>query len=307
MFFQRSESYTIHIDVNGSLSLPDPGPINAFLWNLSGPLDEVSPPPVQLQLCKLSNLYASSLDFYTMQHPEGCESAPKGVKSKQWKTVRAFQAVCLIWTLALYVVVVLFAFVLICCRKSLEEWVNKLERKERFPKLLETFSTGERSFARTLHDIYVVVWYGLPLPLSLFVTLLYINKHNFAEAPPFWQLPEAETINQFLRINGDHTTLYLCTIRKLFQVYIGFADSCNQVQDWFYPEVQPKPTAFVQNAIMFVASVITFSMWTFLAMAAVYFIVSGFARCCEALDAQLREFWAKLDCFFPQAKGTQRR
>eukprot|EP00243_Klebsormidium_subtile_P010473 TRINITY_DN55_c0_g1_i1.p2 TRINITY_DN55_c0_g1~~TRINITY_DN55_c0_g1_i1.p2 ORF type:complete len:116 (-),score=6.37 TRINITY_DN55_c0_g1_i1:1073-1420(-) len=85
VYVQEGESLTfeITVHVSGSTSLPDPSPLNAFLRNQSGLVNPLLPDhsPVQLQLCN-SSVYYQPFDFYTLQHPEGCASAPGLLRSK---------------------------------------------------------------------------------------------------------------------------------------------------------------------------------------------------------------------------------
>jgi hypothetical protein len=99
---EAGESFTLEITVHvtGSTSLPDPGPLNGFLRNKSSLPYPLLPdhPPVQLQLCN-SSVYSQPFDFYMLQHPGDCASAPGLLRSKPCKptAARALEAIWLAW------------------------------------------------------------------------------------------------------------------------------------------------------------------------------------------------------------------
>lgn len=92
--------------------------------------------------------------------------------------------------------------------------------------------------------------------------------------------PDPVPLNRFLSTTtGQNVTLYLCTIRNAFQVYLGFAESCDlEVQQQLYlgvyataESVDPFARSGGIVALMIVATILMFGTATF----AVLVVVSG--------------------------------
>lgn len=93
----------VHID--GNTSLPDPGPLNAFLRSTMNDSNHLMEPVVQLQVCK-SSIYTIPYDFYVIQHPGGCERPPlrlvrksRSELSKRDRLIDELKLVCEVWAL----------------------------------------------------------------------------------------------------------------------------------------------------------------------------------------------------------------
>lgn len=273
-----------HVQVDGSTSLPDPGPLNAFLQGNESLFNPLFPdhPPVQLQICNAS-VYQTPVNFYSIQHPGGCGIAPgwgKKPDPDHDKLVHTYEILCLVWNTGLFGLVILF---LIGRRisdqfknltKSMGEWLglrSELDDPE--------FEHDECS-ASVVISLLGAIWPGSILYILVFGSI----------RMSLVSLPDPTSFRHVLASSGQNVTLYLCTIRDLFQVYIGFADSCQQLQELLYPEALP-PAHFnnARGAGMFVlmltASMLMWGSGVFIAMKLVkfFFCACGPCRGIEAL------------------------
>lgn len=255
----------VNLQVNGSTSLPDPATVNAFLQSNSSLANPLLPnkAPVQLQLCNASTI-ANAFQYYTLQHPGGCEKAPELVK-KSNKAVKTLELVWLVWAplaFALY----LFALIGICCKSPWGLWaINALVG---FPKQLEAHFGGHAP--RDLLKYYTLTLLVLIAGLAYFSPLWFLAPPPSLGQTPLHSaaLPDPASLNPFLYSSGQNVTLHLCTVRDAFQIYVGFSDSCNQTGDFLYPGVSlTKDNNHAlrhgewMSALLFVAAWISFSSW----------------------------------------------
>eukprot|EP00243_Klebsormidium_subtile_P010474 TRINITY_DN55_c0_g2_i1.p1 TRINITY_DN55_c0_g2~~TRINITY_DN55_c0_g2_i1.p1 ORF type:complete len:342 (-),score=-1.80 TRINITY_DN55_c0_g2_i1:521-1546(-) len=232
---QLTLEITVHVD--GSTSLPDPSSLNAFLRNQSGLPNPLLPdhPPVQLQLCT-SSVYSQPFDFYTLQHPGGCASAPGLLRSKP-RAASALEAIWLAWA-----AVLLAGRVLIGVIRSRMSATDRADCASRCCSRLVPVR-AERLHMQTAKEVAMCISQSsacitfVAIIPALFLCSSYVAIDNLLPAP----LPDPASLNVFLHSSGENVTLSLCTIRKAFQVYIGFSDSCNQVSNSLYPELEVSP------------------------------------------------------------------
>lgn len=263
------EVVVVHVD--GSTSLPDPGPINRFLKVNTSFVNPLFPshPPLQLQVCN-SSLYRTAFNFYTAEHPGGCGKAPDMVRNaNQDRIVRTFEKVCWIWNGVFFGLIILC---LIC-------WHLNSSFKDSLTKSRIWLEEALFGFDSCSKRAFGLAWMVVSNVGGVFLGV-YLYCQNFGQLhlDPL-KLPEPKILNQVLASSGQNVTLYLCTIRGAFQVYIGFAQSCDQhqVQDAFYPEVSA-PTFPVMargtgvGILTGIASMIMF-------MSALFF-TGGLLHCC---------------------------
>ncbi|GAQ87579.1 hypothetical protein KFL_003620105 [Klebsormidium nitens] len=233
LFVQGGESLTVEttyrVHVNGSTSLPDPSPLNAFLLSHSTSLNPLLPdhPPVQLQLCN-SRVYSQPFDFYTLQHPGGCASAPGWITSKS-VGARVLEAIWLAWGAVLVAGLVL-TWVIPSRMSALKGWAVRC-CYSLVPASPERIKIPADIIAASPCLRVTAVF-----PLFILIALLnfsYAAMDKLLPAP----LPDPASLNAFLHSSGQNITLSLCTIRRDFQVYIGFSDSCNQLSASLYPDL----------------------------------------------------------------------
>lgn len=267
-----------YVEVDGNTSLPDPSPLNAFLrdnTSLVNPLFQ-NHSALQLQKCNAS-LYQTPFDFYTIQHPDGCSVAPGLVRSpEQDKTVHDYETLCCIWNAALFVLLLLC---LIGRRlsKPLKEhmnraccWLGKL-----FISVVAVQQGQEVEFSCC--EVFFGFLWGMVSPAIAFTLGIALYPDKFGRTHlELVKLPNPESFNQVLAFSGQNvTSLYLCTIRNAFQVYLGFAESCDQVKSFLYPHVS-EPASFPLahgngiTVLLTIASVILWVSGTFIAFGLLY-------------------------------------
>lgn len=98
------------------------------------------------------------------------------------------------------------------------------------------------------------------------------------------QLPDTAKLNQLLTLAGENVTLFPCTVKSAFQVYVGFADSCPQLQDCFQPEFfshnrsRLAHESVLFTVLMMLASMVFFGSGTFLAIGVLYGVCIDWPR-----------------------------
>lgn len=289
VFVQRAESFKleVYLHVNGSTSLPDPKAVNAFLENnhsLFNPLLSHRP-PVQLQLCN-ATIYSNLIDFYTLEHPGGCESAP-GLLRNPDTALRTLEAVWLIWAALMAAFFVL--------------WITSCGYSENFrdcasnallcfPKVMRIEYGGE--IPRCIRFECIAAGFILIAFLTPGVVVFYnayLGQTDLHAAP----LPDPGNLTQFLHSGGQNVTLYRCMIRKAFHVYIGFSGSCGQIDDYLYPEVKQligvKKHAFRHTGgmvvLLCVCGVITCLSWLYIVFGFVCHLIGICIWCHERRKA----------------------
>lgn len=288
---QGSESYAgaipdfvqVSMQVDGSTSLPDPAPLNAFLQSnttLTNPLIP-SQPPLELQICNASILNQPAFNFYTIQHPGGCGSAP-GLASnpKQEKVVSLYETIILLWYCTL------LAFICFCAAgcyvsERVRLSVDCVWQGYRQLEAATWRTTYRRERRSSLYGIarwmFSPGFHGVPIyfALSFLGVGLYLDRYGVKHLEVV-ALPDPSDLNNVLRSNGQNVTLSLCSVDRGFQVYVGFSNGCNQLgrilyTDVWYPATNLKaahgPLVMV---LMCVTSAVAFSSWFFLAGGVLY-------------------------------------
>jgi hypothetical protein len=287
-------TYRVHVD--GSTNLPDPSNLNAFLLNHSTLLNPLLPdhPPVQLQLCT-SRVYSQPFDFYTLQHPRGCASAPGWITSKS-VDARVLEAMWLAWF-----TVLLTGLVLNCVMPSrmsaLKGWAIRCcySLVPASPEGIQIPANITAAFP----CLIAIAAFVLFLPVVA-LNFFYAAMDKLLPAP----LPDPASLNAFLQSSGQNITLSLCTIRREFQVYIGFSDSCNQLSASLYPELSATcketttdtgvPVAFSHGVALGIftlfAGFYSCLSWLVIAVGALaYFAMVVYFRCCGRRRAKVHD------------------
>ncbi|GAQ87578.1 hypothetical protein KFL_003620100 [Klebsormidium nitens] len=272
-FVQQSEAANftvevtlVHMKVNGTTSLPDPGPLNDFLRQNESLFNQLFPdpqPPLQLQKCNATIYQINAFEFYTLQHPRGCESAPGLAKDPaQERMVRKYDKIVGIWAVAVLALVILLGCVWLVSPKfaaGVCQCLGKMLVPPRYgnPQYNEIWVLG---FCFLFLCTTLLGWFASFIT-GIVVYGAFIGVKHLDPA----KLPDPASLNQFFLNRNQTATLYQCTIRDMFEVYVGFADSCNQLQSCIYPGVARKdgPPPFAHGGgvtfVMMMASVITYA------------------------------------------------
>lgn len=284
-FVRRRESGSVtvevillHLEVNGTTSLPDPGPPNAFLRNnqsLFNPLFPAPHPPLQLQRCNSTIYQINAFDFYTLQHLEGCGTAPGLVKDlNRARMTRKYDNMVKIWAVIVLALVTLLILVGILC-PSFAAGVCGCLGKTIIPPRIP--GHAHRTWVIGFLLFMFITLLGCSASFILGIAL-YGARIGVKVLVPA-KLPDPATLNPFLSTSNQNATLYRCTIRDMFQVYVGFADSCDQLQSCIYPGVVRRdggPPRLAHGAgvtfVMMMVSVLTY--------ASSVMIVAGTLYCC---------------------------
>lgn len=246
------------IEVNGNLSLPDPESLNAYLRENTGLLNPLlaNHPPLQLQKCSFK-YYNNTIDFYTFLHPANCSTAPGwALDSRQARRVYTYKKLLWTWNVA-------FAGLLILCYIALRLSGRRFEEVAAgwFPNL----NSPQTSL---LEALYGTLWFLLSaiswIPSIPVYATYFVSQKRYLP-----QLPDPSLLI------GPADNLQLCTVRDVFQVYLGFADSCHRVQWWIYseawaPETEPLVQSFGLTFFIVFANMLTWVTWTFLAGGVLY-------------------------------------
>lgn len=267
------------MQVEGSTNLPDPAPLNAFLkgnTTLVNPLF-ASHPPLQLQVCNASILNRPAFSFYTVQHAGGCDSEP-GLASnpKQEKAVSRYDTIILLWDSALLVLFCLYGAGW-CLSERVRVSTDKFWNGDR---RLEAEMWRPPSYRRerkwSFDDVVAALLLGSLVCLTFGVLAYLLYTCNLGlkhlEVVP---LPDPSDLNNVLASNGHNVTLHLCSVRDVFQVYIGFSKGCDQLRLILYPGVYfPYDNPMVHEpfvvTLMIIASAIAYLSWVVLAWAILY-------------------------------------
>jgi hypothetical protein len=274
--------YTI-ARIDGNTSLPDPGPINAFLRSTSNDSNPLMEPLMQLQVCK-SSIFSIPFDFYVIQHPRGCESPPlrmvrksRSELSKRDRLIDELKLVCEVWALT---VLGLFFFALLvggfvnyfkCCSQGWTYFSGSRDRRWGMAVFVATASSASL--------------YGAILPACVYVGE---GLKKMKLWRPAHTLPDPVMLSQILSSSSLNVTLHLCEIKEMYEVYLGFADSCDQVASSLYPQADismPKPLGPAMLLLQGFAAFITFGSWIFLLAVAVY----GSFRCGPRCYGKLKD------------------
>jgi hypothetical protein len=303
MFVQEGESSTLEITVRmtSSTSLPDPSPLNGFLRNQSSLPNPLPPdhPPVQLQLCK-SSIYSRPFDFYMLQHPGDCTSAP-GLSRSKPTAARALEAIWLAWA-----AVLLAGLVLNCVIRSRMSATDQAAcaAARCYYRLVPVAGERNIQIAGNINPFIIsaiVFLLGIPVAILCFE---YVAVDEILPAP----LPDPASPNVFLRSSGQNITLSLCTIRRAFQVYVGFSDSCGQIPNSLYAELEGSLTMVERTSssdtddlheynhgvplglLTFFAGMVTCLSWAIIVVGALaYFAGVVYFCCCGRSQAKVHD------------------
>lgn len=297
-FVQVTEAFSLTINVR-TTRLPDPGPLNRFLRENASQPNPLVPlhPPLQLQLCNAS-VYDNLFDIYTIEHPEGCATAPLMVRPGQdhrRQGLAVFEQVCSVWAL---ITLGLLAMLLVgvCIGGSeFRAYVGDLLK----PRLVKELNAGVRSGTAVkcgnMKQWFVVFWYTVPFALTQAVPPIYVAlaKQTAAILVP---LPDPAIFNTTLASTDLNLTLTRCTIRDIFQVYVGFSDGCDQLQDSIYPTAKHASSRPLNHGVAMsiwlnVAVIIASVSWWMIAMWALYHV----SRCVVATHRKLKKVWGRSD------------
>jgi hypothetical protein len=129
----------------------------------------------------------------------------------------------------------------------------------------------------------------------LFLCFEYVAIDKLLPAP----LPDPASLNIFLRSSGQNVTLSLCTIRRAFQVHIGFSDSCDQISNSLYPELEHSLTTVETTSstdtddledfshgvplgiLTAFAGLVTWLSWVLIAVGALAYFAGVVYFCCQ--------------------------
>lgn len=286
------EVTVVHMVVDGTTSLPDPGPLNAFLGqnkSLFNPLLPAPHPPLQLQRCNSTIYQINAFDFYTLQHPGGCGSAPGLVNDpKQERLMNKYDEIVLIWAIVVLGLLDIFLIWPLVSKQTAKGTFDFLG-KALFPPRRPA---GNPHFDQTWLDgclvFEVITWLGCAasIILAFAIYTTYIDVKYLVPA----ELPDTVSLNHFLSTSNQTATLYRCTIRDVFQVYVGFADSCDQLESCIYPGVVrkrgPPPSAHGagMSFLMIVASITTYASCVLILMGTLYCCC-----CCGHISKSVRK------------------
>lgn len=269
------QTIVVHREVEGTASLPDPDVINAYL---QAETDLVNPllhgkHPLQLQKCN-SSMFNVAFDFYTVQHPGGCASAPGWARDpKDEKRIAIYEKACWITDIAVVALFVL-RVLLSMYSSAFREGVQKLRG---FLSELLNFRDPRKS---CIERHFLFLWWIWP-----FWGLLGLVMYGIffaGRSSHFVQLPDPSDFNRVLTSQGYNVSLSLCTVKDAsifpdpnFQVYVGFADSCDLVDGSVYPgNVSPGGYHGVHDTgmtlLMLAASFLAFSGWAFFGFGVLY-------------------------------------
>lgn len=271
----------VTVRVAGSTSLPDPEPVNAFLAQNASVLNPLLPshPPLQLQKCNASLYQTSAFDYYVIQHTRGgCEHAPGMARdSKAEEETKNYERNVCTSLVLLGALLVLWLIGYCVLGESFRSFSQKVGRRlAEVPAKFIHRSDGELD----RNDLCLMASFCVAFIGGVMVYLLKYGQKVFLMVP----LPDPAPLNDVFASSGLNVTLYLCTVRGLFQVYLGFADSCSQVEHFIFPEALP-PAPFHSahegrlTALIALAVVISFFAWTFIATGVVSWVCTSACGC----------------------------
>lgn len=276
------EVTVVHMHVKGTASLPDPSPLNAFLrqnTSLFNPLFPAPHPPLQLQKCSSTIYQTNAFDFYSLQHPGGCGSAPGFAKDPdQERMVHKYDKIVGMWAGVLLGLAVLLGCVWLVI-PNLAARVCSCLGKMLVPPAVPSSPVYNDNWFIGFLVLVCITMVGLMASFFLGI-FMYLGVIGIRRMKPA-ELPDPVSLNHFLSTSNQTATLYLCNIRNLFEVYVGFADSCGQLQDSIYPGQTPyihtatlPPAAHGSGIsfLMILASMVTYASWVV--------ILTGTLYCC---------------------------
>lgn len=262
-----------YVEVEGNTSLPDPAPLNAFFRDNTSLVNSLFPshPPLQLQKCNAS-LYQTPFDFYTIKHPWECSKPPGRISDPdQDRLVHIWERVCLISN-----TVILGAIVLCLIGLQLSKYSEYWQNADRPARWLREVLDLCHLYRPEREMVFVIPWIITTPIAGIFLGVpLYLDVLGVKHLIPV-HLPDPGSLNHVLASNGSSITLYPCTVRDIFQAYVGFAESCDQLQGWFYPDLQTPETNLKAargpgiTFLMTVASIFTFASWIFFVLLVLY-------------------------------------
>lgn len=263
-----------YVEVDGNTSLPDPGPLNEFLSRNTSLVNPLFPknPPLQLQKCN-AILYKTPFDFYTVQHPGGCSRPPRRVKEpERHSLVLTWERVCQITNAAYFGTLVLCLIGRKLCKYS--KYLQYADRPARWLGQMLNLSDNSRPTSDVVFICCLMVFFFLMTGLfpGVFLYAFIFGEEHLSPL----QLPDPGSMDHVLASIRHNVTLYRCTVGGTFQAYVGFAESCEQLQGCIYPGlVTPSRTKPAHGPgitfLMAAASVTTLAWWIVTVLLVIYY------------------------------------